>query len=227
MKQKNMKKISTFEAAVTSIGEYIVGKGLQPGDALPPEPVLASSLGISRNILREALRHYRTLGLIESRPKLGTVIRTLIPDNPYAGYFPILASQTDLRPKLAEMRECLETGFIPYILHRIKSEDLQHLEKVCERVKSAYTPEQLVFTDMEFHIALLEIADNPLLSGLIPLVVHFFAAEGRQEPTSDPMREYRLHRDIFEALSAGDEIRLRDLLRQHYRPYAGSGKHGN
>lgn len=227
MNQKNMKKISTFEAAVRSIGEYIIGNGLQPGDALPPEPQLASSLGISRNILREALRHYRTLGLIESRPKIGTVIRTLIPDNPYAGYFPILASQTDLRPKLAEMRECLEAGFAPCIIQRAKGTDLQHLEKVCERFKSAYTIEQLVFTDMEFHIALLEIAANPLLSGLIPLVVHFFASEGRQETTPDPMREYRLHRDILDTLSSRDETRLRELLSLHYRPYTGSVEHGN
>ena len=78
MNQRNIKKLSTFEAAVTAIGEYIIGRGLQPGDVLPPEPSLASSLGISRNILREALRHYRTLGLIESKPKVGTILMQVI-----------------------------------------------------------------------------------------------------------------------------------------------------
>ncbi|MEI3006272.1 MAG: hypothetical protein V8T87_16965 [Victivallales bacterium] len=42
------------------------------------------NLGISRNILREAIRHYRTLGIIDSKPKLGAAIARLVPDNPYA-----------------------------------------------------------------------------------------------------------------------------------------------
>ena len=221
MNQKNMKKISTFEAAVNAIGEYIIGKKLNAGDVLPPEPALAASLGISRNILREALRHYRTLGLIESKPKVGTVIRTLIPDNPYAGYFPILAAQTDLKPKLAEMRESLEVGFAACMVQRITKEELQHLQKVCERVKHAYTPAQLAFTDMEFHIALLESARNPLLTGLIPLVVHFFATSEEPGNNQDPMQEYQRHLAIFDALSARDGERLTFLLRKHYHPYSG------
>ena len=221
MNQKNIKKLSTFEAAVTAIGEYIIGRGLQPGDVLPPEPSLASSLGISRNILREALRHYRTLGLIESKPKVGTVIRTLIPDNPYAGYFPILASQTELRPKLAEMRECLEAGFAPYLVQRVTENDLQHLQNVCERFKHPYSTEQIIFTDMEFHIALLEIAHNQLLTGLIPLVVHFFATESGPSSNPDPMREYQRHLAICDALSSRDAERLTTLLRQHYKSYSG------
>ena len=221
MDQKSMKKISTFEAAVNAIGEYIIGKKLQPGDVLPPEPALAASLGISRNILREALRHYRTLGLIESKPKVGTVIRTLIPDNPYAGYFPILAAQTDLKPKLAEMRESLEVGFAACMVQRITREELQHLQNVCERFKHAYTPAQLAFTDMEFHIALLESARNPLLTGLIPLVVHFFASGEDPGNNPDPRQEYQRHLAIYEALAIRDAVRLTALLREHYHPYCG------
>lgn len=221
MDQKSIKKISTFEAAVNAICEYIIGKKLKAGDVLPPEPALASLLGISRNILREALRHYRTLGLIESKPKVGTVIRTLIPDNPYAGYFPILAAQTDLKPKLAEMRESLEVGFAACMVQRITKEELQHLQKVCERFKHAYTPAQLAFTDMEFHIALLESAHNPLLTGLIPLVVHFFATGEESGNNQDSQQEYQRHLAIFDALSARDGERLTSLLRQHYRPYCG------
>lgn len=224
MKQKMIRKLSTFDGAVRSIGEFIIGRAMQPGDALPPEPELAQSLGISRNVLREALRHYRTLGLIESKPKVGTVIRTLIPDNPYAGYFPILAAQADLLPKLAEMREGLEVGFVPQIIQRVTASDLVHLRKVCDRFKTACSREQITFADMEFHVALLEIAANPLLTGLIPLVVHFFATASRGGEPNEPgngQREYENHSRLVEALAAGDADQLSILLRQHYLPYYG------
>lgn len=224
MDRKRIKKLSAFESAVKSIGAFIIDQRMQPGDALPPEPVLAQSLGISRNVLREALRHYRTLGLIEGKPKVGTVIRTLIPENPYAGYFPILAAQTDLNPKLVQMREALEVGFVPMIAARVTESDIVHLEKVCERFKTACSSDQITFADMEFHIALLEIADNPLLTGLIPLVVHFFAsssASGEECEKSTGMQEYQNHKALVSALACGDTEQLTSLLRKHYLPYSG------
>lgn len=220
MDPMKMKKLSSFDAAVKAIGEYIIRKGMQPGDALPPEPEFAILLGVSRNVLREALRHYRTLGLIESKPRRGTVIRTLNPDNPYAGYFPILAVQTDLKPKLAEVREALEVGFVPQIIQRFTGADISHLKKVCERFKTACSQEQIMFADMEFHIALLEIAANPLLTGLVPLVVHFFASPTFSVGSRiDGEQEYRNHMEIVAALSERDCACLTDLLRKHYATY--------
>lgn len=222
MDRQRIKSLSTFDAAVKAICEYIIGNRLAPGDTLPPEPFLARSLGISRNLLREALRHYRTLGLIESKPKVGTVIVSLIPENPYAGYFPILSAQTDLKPKLAEMRSALEVGFASRIIQCVTEADIVHLKKVCERFREACSSEQLTYADMEFHIALLEIPANPLLTGLIPLVVHFFSSATREDPSSarvDGKREYENHSAIVSALAAGDHEQLARLLRQHYTPY--------
>ncbi|MBO5959593.1 MAG: FadR family transcriptional regulator [Lentisphaeria bacterium] len=221
--KKDLNKVSTFEAAVKAICDYLIENKLQPGDALPPEPALASTLGISRNILREALRHYRTLGLIVSKPKVGTVLKTLVPENPYAGYFPILAAQTDLRPKLAEMRYSLEAGFSPYIIQRATGEGIAHLRKICERFRQSYSQEQICFADMEFHITLLEMAENPLLSGLIPLVIHFFATGNEENAVNtNPVKadeEYLRHTAIVNAIAAGDAELLTQLLRKHYAGY--------
>lgn len=222
MDLKRIKKQNTFDAAVKAIGAFILTRGMVPGDAFPPEPELAASLGISRNVLREALRHYRTLGLIESKPRRGTVLRTLIPDNPYAGYFPILAVQTDLKPKLAEMREALEVGFVPQIIQRFTDADLVHLKNVCKRFKTAYSQEQIMYADMEFHIALLEIAANPLLTGLVPLVVHFFTTSSFGDEKDDLVngeREYQNHIEIVSALSERDAARVVQLFRKHYVSY--------
>lgn len=46
----------------------------QSGDKLPPEPLLAQELGISRSTLREALRSFEEDGLVQRRAGIGTVI---------------------------------------------------------------------------------------------------------------------------------------------------------
>ncbi|GAB4528941.1 MAG: GntR family transcriptional regulator [Anaerolineae bacterium] len=51
----------------------------QPGDQLPPEPELASQLGISRSTLREVMRTFEERGLITRRQGVGTFINHVSP----------------------------------------------------------------------------------------------------------------------------------------------------
>ncbi len=218
-----IKRISTFEAAVTAIGDFIIGNGLQPGENLLPEPELAAKLGISRNILREALRHYRTLGIIESKPKSGTVIRSLIPENPYAGYFPFFAAQTELVPKLLELRISLETGAAPYIIQHIDQTQITALRHLCDQFKSVKTADSLRQLDCDFHLLFLSAAKNPLLTGLLPLVVEFFRESVRirkPETSEKALRlNYEQHTKIVNALEKRDPAALRAALDFHYSTY--------
>jgi DNA-binding FadR family transcriptional regulator len=54
--------------------QYLKNKPFLPGDALPTEAELAEALGVSRNVLREALSRLRMLGMIESKKKRGMVL---------------------------------------------------------------------------------------------------------------------------------------------------------
>ena len=219
-------KENTFDSAVKAIGEYIVHNRLKAGDSLSAEPELAEKLGISRNIVREALRHYRTLGVLSSKPKVGTVIRSLVPENPYSGYFPLLASQHEILPKLAEMRLMIESGCAEMLVNHVSSDDIDKLNKICEKFES--TGEDLgkrLKTDIEFHSTLLSCGDNIFLKGMIPLVVHFFT-----EQLHDPENKFsksvtlfedvcREHRQIVNALAEKDANILRSLLQIHLHKY--------
>jgi len=66
--------------AIDAITERIESSELKPGSQLPPEDEFASSLGISRSTLREALGHLETRGLIARRQGIGTFVS--IPTGP-------------------------------------------------------------------------------------------------------------------------------------------------
>ena len=85
-----VRRKNTVDIAIDNIGEYIINH-LQVGDALPGEREIAEKLQISRNITREALQHYRTLGIIESKPKVGAVVARLTPVKAYDGYLPFIS----------------------------------------------------------------------------------------------------------------------------------------
>lgn len=57
------------------LGIAIVRGDFKPGDALPPELQLCEMLGVSRTAMREAVRSLAAKGLINSRPKRGTIVR--------------------------------------------------------------------------------------------------------------------------------------------------------
>src|SRR5712691_12619543 len=60
---------------VHRIGLEILRGELRPGDPLPTEDELSGELGLSRTVLREAVKVLAAKGLVEARPKTGTRVR--------------------------------------------------------------------------------------------------------------------------------------------------------
>ena len=64
---------------VDRIGEAIVAGRYAVGSTLPPEPLLCDELGVSRTVVREAVKSLTAKGLLVAGPKVGT--RVLPSDN--------------------------------------------------------------------------------------------------------------------------------------------------
>ena len=75
-----------FEEICERIREQLALGVLKPGDKLPPERELAQQLGVSRNVLREALRSLEGEGLVITRPGRSVVIAPLNLDDLHGIY---------------------------------------------------------------------------------------------------------------------------------------------
>jgi DNA-binding FadR family transcriptional regulator len=61
---------------VDHIGEAIVAGRYTAGMSMPPEPVLCEELGVSRTVVREAVKSLIAKGLVTTGPKVGTRVLT-------------------------------------------------------------------------------------------------------------------------------------------------------
>ena len=219
---KPVKIRSTVEAAIENIGSYIAT--LQEGDVLPGERELAEKLQISRNITREALQHFRTLGIIESKPKIGSVVARLLPANPYAGYMPFIAASQHSFRELLELRFILESGCCDSVVKNATADDIEYLQNLARTLRevknsTVYRDEEHKL-DTEFHAAILRLSKNSLIDSLIPLVVEFFSKQHLRKGRHIPRPEgYEEHLKMVEALKNKDASTLRNLISSHLKVY--------
>lgn len=59
---------------VDHLGEAILAGRYPAGASLPPEPALCSELGVSRTVVREAVKSLIAKGLVSTGPKVGTSV---------------------------------------------------------------------------------------------------------------------------------------------------------
>src|SRR3982751_2966424 len=113
--------------------EYLRKKSFKPGDPLPSEQQLADALGVSRNVVREALSRLRMLGIVETKKKRGMLLSR--PD--ILGSFervldPLIMDKATLQD-LFELRLSLEVGLADILYKRKKKKDVEELEAIALR----------------------------------------------------------------------------------------------
>lgn len=143
---------------------YFKENNLQIGDPIPNEMDLAASLGVARNVLREALSRLKMIGMIESRPRRGMVLRepsllggmTRIID-------PRILSESSLFDIL-DFRIALEIGICSDIFRNLTDDDLKDLQAIVEAGEMMGNNEYSSISEYTFHSKLYEITGNRTIS---------------------------------------------------------------
>lgn len=69
---RNLKEDKLYIQTFREIRSYIITHELKAGDSLPTEQAMCQMLGVSRNVLREAIKSMELMGMIQSCPGRGT-----------------------------------------------------------------------------------------------------------------------------------------------------------
>ncbi|WP_231712030.1 FadR/GntR family transcriptional regulator [Arthrobacter sp. zg-Y820] len=210
-------------ALQNDIMELILDSKLEAGSPLPTEAELCSALGVGRNTLRESLKVLQALGVVEIRHGYGMFVAPTNFDALTAGLS--FRGRLSLRQQgkealeLVDVRQTLESGLIGQAMSLMTPAHLARIEETVREMESlADQGQALAAVDSEFHRQLFEPLDNELLTHLLSVFWDVYSrihAEAGMKAGSLHATA-QMHREIFEAVSAGDRTLASERINNHF-----------
>lgn len=186
-----------------STGQYRIG------DRLPTEKELSASFDVSRPVVREALQHLQNDGLIDARRGSGTFVQRL-PPHEMAHYTDDARIAQYMRAY--EVRRGLEVEAARLAALRINQTHRRRLQQALTTMEEVMrSGEDALEADFQFHLEIARATENDLFEKQMMFLRADMMGTMRIASTitvkrSEQRRERVLqeHRDIFQAISAGD-----------------------
>ncbi len=196
-----------------ALAQFVAASDLNAGDRLPAERELMSALSVGRSTIREAIRHFQALGVIETRKGSGTYL--LRPISPDTVHMPLSLDTRQLRDVLLQTLqvrrgiEC-EAGMVAAQMRT--SDDLAIIEDKLVKMETVHLekgssgPE-----DLAFHLAVYDATHNPLFRQILEQMresfEHFWASPFDRKDFA--RRSFPFHRTLFDAIAAQNPERAR------------------
>lgn len=194
----------------------IVSGSYAAGMSLPSEGGLAESLGVSRTVIREAMRSLRSQGLIimsqGARPRVAEVDA-----GPAAESLRLLLarSRTSLL-QLTEVRLPLESSIAAFAANRATADQIVGLQAAITELEQAASLNSQVAADIRFHDLLAEATGNPVFATLLRAIGGLLDASRRRTiKAAGPQPAIIGHREILTAIEQRDAKAAEAAMRRH------------
>ena len=198
--------------------------GLAPGDSLPSEAALAERFGVSRPVVREAIGHLKSLGIVATHSGRPAVLQRVDARLP-ALFFALSLAHTDAgTTDLLEVRRGLEVQSAALAAHRRGSADVAAMHAVVTQLGRHLDEGDLdafVDADVELHLLIATAARNGVLLHLIEAIrsplrdTIRLGLESRSTP--DDVQFIRvLHERIVAAIADGDATTAATAMADHF-----------
>ena len=222
---KNLKKESVVQSVINCLTDAMRSRELKPGDKIPPEPELASALGVARSSVREAIKILTYLGVLESKPSEGTFVRSGFSESMIDPMVYGIILNQDSFANLMELREIAEAGMLRLAMRRCEEDELQRLESLLSAMRDALQSENAVDeffrVDNAFHDCVSQMGKNPL-ADKIGRVVRTLTYSTRYETVSEMLRGGRgdelvaAHAELLDTLKNQRADRVEQVVREGY-----------
>ncbi len=160
-------RLTGYELTATKILDLITSTNLKPGDRLPTERALGESLGVSRTVVREAVKLLSATGVVRAQQGSGLYVSS----EPH----PLMRSTIDIAksvdPKdtqsFFEFRSTIEQQTARLAAERITPRELRALQEQvelnCHSAKANQIETVFHESDTAIHIGIAEATRNPFL----------------------------------------------------------------
>jgi len=191
---------------------------LKPGDMLPPERELVQMFGVSRSTIRDAIRRLETVGLLEPRQGVGTVVREVSVDTVVRPVANVLLQKRKGINELLDMRMIIEPALAARAALHASPGQIAELHAILERQDEKVRRAELATEeDSAFHYAIALAADNSVMLKLVHVLMDV-SRETRERSLQFGGRQEKSlagHRRILTAIEQGDAAAAKAAMRRH------------
>jgi len=218
---------SVVEQIVDNITNAIINGELKPGDKIPTENELCTSMGVGRNSVREAIKILGAYGVINIKRAEGTFVTQ---DYDSKMLFPVLYGiilQKDSANQIVELRKIIDVGILQLALDKMDSESLQKAEEVMKDLEQKIVATNVkasdIFeADIAFHKVLADITQNALLGGIC-FYVDQITSKSRIKAIEKILNEdateqfLLMHKEMLRVLKEKNRTEINEVVEKHYR----------
>lgn len=220
---KKLKPLNTttrYRAVQDVLRTYILENKLNPGDRLPSESELASTLGVSRNPIREAIKGLEALGLVEVRVGLGVYVKAADLDDILTNFAYNLIFDGESVVELYEIRQRLELSYAEEAVRQLSDEYLNEMRGLLAEMEQQFAAgKDFIMQDLALHRVLFRSVGNATLLKLYDIFAAIYANTRhlfQSQPHDVMADDLENHKLLLEALLQRDGELVVARLRETY-----------
>ncbi len=193
-------------AVLDALADMIERAGLKIGDRLPPEVSLASTLGVGRSTIREALNRWEGLGIIRRRRGDGTYLAAKVQTS--RGLVPtMIRLEGEALLRLIEVRRALENDVVRKATINATDAQRAEISRLCDLLLADVAARRNWHkADAAFHGAIYEASGNPMFGQILHKLDDALERSNESPFGRDDfgLASFPPHRDLADAIVAGD-----------------------
>lgn len=202
----------------SAIKEAILSGTYQPGEQLPGEIELSNQFGVSRPVVREAIKSLKSKGFLEIRRGKGggsyvTSLDQLFFKENFADLIRLRKIQVN---DLVQARLFIEPEVVKLVVANATDQDVNKIQKNLIEFEETTDPDIRARLVTEFHKLIARSCGNPLYSVLMDSIMDFYEAYMRViKPPSQLLDNIEDHSKIFQAIKERDTEKAVKLTKRH------------
>ncbi|MFP4510712.1 MAG: FadR/GntR family transcriptional regulator [Spirochaetaceae bacterium] len=203
--------------------ELIKNSELKPGDTLPSTAELSERFGVSRSVVREALKSLEAQSIIALTNGRRPTVRDVSLDSLAEIFAHIVRVDTSTVSEFMEIRRALEIHGAGLAAERHSEQDAERIRRLFQEMDERLYDDVDAFSyvDAEFHLAIAEATRNGMLAKLLGSIretIQAVSREGRRlRMTPEQIAHvHDLHERLVEAILSRDSVRAGAAMADHF-----------
>jgi GntR family transcriptional repressor for pyruvate dehydrogenase complex len=221
---EKIRRKTVVEHVMERMKELIASGQFKINDKIPTEQELANMFGIARNSIREAIKIFQYLGVLDSQTGRGTYVCDRAKISSEALTWSILLGENDLF-EMIHLRSVLEQEGLRRLvaLRSEKPEDvtpvLQALQNEVDNIKRAVQGmdlDALIQADYAFHGIIIGASGNSLFTAIYHTLRSFMHEEIKKTYIGvDIQNSFHEHQEFVDLIKTGEIDEVLDVHSRH------------